>query len=110
MNTNDYATTKALLEQKMAEWLANKRHCAVGEINLVVPFIDYDLDSITSAELLSMLEGYMERELELHLTKDYKTINDLAAHLAQLKTSDAIHTAQPAKSYDKYLSKKNSKI
>jgi len=101
--------TYELIEQQIANWLVDSKSIERSQIHASDHWIDYDIDSITSAQLLGHLEGYMQMELDLMLLKDYPTIGELATHLATL-SPEVVNPMKTEKNYGKYVKNRTEKV
>ena len=77
----------ALTQDKLRAWLvtelARRVNSPESEVDTAKPFDAYGLDSRAAVQVSGALEKVVERRLSPGILFEYRTIDDLAAHLAQ---------------------------
>ncbi|NEO58678.1 MAG: AMP-binding protein [Okeania sp. SIO3B5] len=87
------------IEQWLMEWLAKQPEIAANSLNLQKSFADYGMDSVMSVELISELENWLNKTLDVSLLWNYPNVQSLAQYLSQYLSQEVKLETEPDKTY-----------
>ncbi len=87
------AHEKSMIENWLFEWFAQQPEIQANSVNPQKSFADYGMDSVMSVELVSDLEHWLNKTLDVTLLWNYSNIESLSQCLAQ-KVSSKVELSQ----------------